>query len=104
MATYIELFDLGAGNASGQNDGLRSRVAVALAVEAAVMLALASPTQKQLDWALSAVNPANVAEMAKSYLSYLLAANKSLTTAQLVGVADSDLQAAVHNAVLKVTA
>lgn len=94
MATYTELFDL------RSDSNLRNRVAVAACIKAQALLALASPTVKQVAWAVAAIgDPIGVAD---DLLNYVLAANKAATVAQIQAVTDANLQTAVDAAADKI--
>ena len=90
MATYLELFDL------QTNDGLRQKVAVAVAVAAQAQLA-GTPTQQQAIWAKDAV--ARPLEMAERVVILILAANSSATVAQITAATDTAIQTNVDNIV-----
>lgn len=96
MASYIELYDL------ASNSDLRNKVSVAVCVKAKDLIALASPSATQMQWASKAL-AAPVAEATK-LLPYVLAANSTLTVAQITGAADSAIQTGVSNAVDKLIA
>ena len=94
MATYLELAEI------GQEPGYAAfyeRLRVATVVKATALLDLATPTQKQVDWAISATTKPSTS--ADSILWYVIAANKSATTAAIVGADDAAVQAAVDAAV-----
>lgn len=96
MATYAELYSL------GSNSDLRNKIAVAVTIKAKDYIALASPTADQLKWSAKALL-APVAE-AEKLLPYVLAANSTLTVAQITGAADSAIQSGVAAAVDKLVA
>ena len=90
MAAYLELYSL-------HNDSdLQDRVAVAVAVKAQALLSAATPTAAQVTWATQAITSPK-AEM-KAMLYYVLAANKSATTAQILSSSDTALQTNVDEA------
>lgn len=93
MATYLELYGL------GSNSDLRNKIAVAVAIKAKDYIALASPTADQLKWSAKALASPN--EVADDLLTYVLAANSGLTTAQITGATDAAIQTAVAAAVDK---
>lgn len=93
MATYLELYSL------GSNSDLRNKIAVAVTIKAKDYIALPSPTADQLKWASKAL--ANPVAEAGNLLPYVLAANSTLTTAQITGAADSAIQTGVAAAVDK---
>lgn len=96
MATYAELYDL------ASNSDLRNKVSVAVTVKAKDLIALASPTNNQMAWASKGLlDPVGEA---KKLLPYVLAANSSLTVAQLTSAADSAIQSGVSAAVDKLIA
>jgi hypothetical protein len=94
MATYIELRQL-----YGHGD-LLNRIEVACIVAAETIRTESAETANhanRLVWAKSTFSGSRRA--AEQMLMALLAANKALTVAQLTGVSDTDLQAAVDGAV-----
>lgn len=94
MATYTELFDL------RSDSNLRNRVAVAACVKAQSLLALASPTAKQVQWAVAAI--ADPIGHADDLLNYVLAANRAATVAQIQAATDTALQTQVDAAADKI--
>jgi hypothetical protein len=94
MATYLELHEL------RTDVSLRRRVSTALAVKAAAILALETPTAKQLQWALETITLPEE----EAYLNFLLAKFKALTVLQLQGAADTAIQDEINAAVDKFTA
>lgn len=99
MASYAELRALAA---SADGDELRKRIEVAIAVKAQELIDLASPTANQLTWAAEALD--NPGAKADQIMNYVLAANKSATTAQITGAADTAIQTNVDAAVDKLVA
>lgn len=97
MATYIQLYD------ELQSDSaLRNKVAVACCIKAQALIDLASPTAAQITWASNAL--AAPATAAAKLLPYVLAANNTLTLAQIQGASDSAIQSGVNAAVDKLIA
>jgi hypothetical protein len=96
MATYTELFDLRSNNA------LRNKIAVAVIEKARILIDLATPTAKQLAWAEAAIS--NPLGKADTLMNYVLVANKSATTAQILAANDAAIQNNVNAAVDKLTA
>lgn len=94
MAAYTELYEL------RTHVDLKHRVSTALAVKAAAILALATPTAKQLTWALDAIT----SPPEEAYLNFLLAKFKDLTQAQLLAASDASIQTEINAAVDKFTA
>ena len=91
MATYPELFAL------RSNSDLQDRSAVAVVKKAQVILDSATPTIAAVTWANEALqNPASKAGL---LLNYVLAANSTLTVAQIESASDSALQTNVDAAV-----
>ena len=94
MATYAEVFGL------ISNTELRNKVVTATIVKAHAISQLASPSQKEIDWAARAyANPIGTAE---SILRAVLAANVGATVAQILGAADATIQTNVNDAVDKI--
>ena len=94
MATYIELRQL-----YGHGD-LLNRIEVACIVAAEKIRTEDAGTANhanRLVWAKSTFS--NTRPVAERMLMALLAANRALTTQQLIAVADADLQTAVDGAV-----
>lgn len=96
MATYLDIFGL------RSSDTLRNKVSVAITVKAAALIDAANPTNAQIAWANAAV--LNPAAKTDGLLTYLLAKNNALTTGQISGVSDADIQTAVNAAVDKLIA
>ncbi len=94
MATYMELFAL-------KNDSdLQDKIAVAIVVAAETIRTDSSPPTNQtqrLTWARTAMH--DPAAEATRMLWALLAVNKDLTVASIVGASDTAIQTAVDNAV-----
>lgn len=87
MALYTELRDL------YTNDNLKNRLDVAITIEAHALAIDNASTAEQLAWASRALaNPRGEAEKA---LRFVLAANRALTVAQILGADDAVLQSAV---------
>lgn len=99
MATLAEQYALRRGT---DGDNLRTRVSAALAVKAAALIALATPTAKQMAWALETIGGPDA--KAQPFLDYLIAANSGLSAGQIAAVPDANLQTAVNAAVDKLTA
>lgn len=96
MATYSELYTL------GSNSDLRNKIAVAVSIKAAAFIAESTPTADKLAWASKALN-SPVAEAVK-LLPYVLAANNTLTVAQITNATDAAIQSGVDAAVNKLVA
>ncbi len=96
MATYAEIYDL------RSNSDFRNKVAVAAAVKAHALLSLASPSAAQVTWATATL--ANPISKADSLINYVLAANKSATTGQILAATDTAIQTNVDAAVDKIIA
>lgn len=93
MATYAELYGL------GSNSDLRNKIAVAATIKAKDYIALETPTEDQLAWASKTLlSPVAVAIQLQPYV---LAANSTLSTAQITGATDAGIQTAVNAAVDK---
>ena len=90
MAAYLELFDL-----KNHND-LNNKLYVAVVKKAQTLLDGETPSNDEAAWANSALT--NPVQMATKILYYLLAANSGMTTAQILGAADSAIQAHVDAA------
>lgn len=94
MAQYSELFELGA------NAGLRNRVTVACLVAAQTIMGEAGSTPNhanRLIWAASVF--ADPTAIGQKMLMAALAANATLTTAQITGASDAALLASVQGAI-----
>lgn len=94
MATYAELYDL------RSNSDLRNKVLVACAVAAELIRLEAGATPNhanRLLWAKQVF--ANPDPVAATMLQAVLAQNRTLTSAQIVGASDAAIQTAVNNAV-----
>ena len=94
MATYTELFNL------RRDDGLRGRIASAIAIQADTIRTEAGATTNhanRLTWAKLAFQ--NPEARADEMMWALLAANKASTVAQIQSASDSTLQTAVAAAV-----
>lgn len=88
MATYLEL------NSLASDPDLRQKVRVAVLVGAHEELAASPGTVEGRKWAtLVLANPEKSAEQA---LFIVLAANKGLSAAQIIGASDTALQTAVN--------
>ena len=90
MATYLELYALRA------DSDLQDKTAVAVAKKAQTLLDGATPTAAEVAWALEAIQSPK--EKANSMLYYVLAANSTLTVAQIQSATDSALQSNVDAA------
>ena len=91
MASYMELFAL------RQNSDLQDKIAVAVAKKAQTLLDGGTLTAAAVAWSLEAIqNPKGKAD---ALINYVLVKNSDLTTAQIVGASDADIQAAVGAAV-----
>jgi len=90
VATYKELFELRA------DSPLRNRVSVATVVKAQDLIAAVTPTAAEITWANNTLT--NAAGRAQTLLGYVLAANKSLSVAQIQGASDLDIQTEVDTA------
>lgn len=93
MATYVEVKSL-----QGQGP-LSTLVEVAIWVKAVAILAESSPSADRLAWAENAL--ASSATESCKLVPYLLAKNKDLTKAQILGAPDELVQAAVDAAINK---
>ncbi len=93
MATYEELHDLSASAL----DPVRKRIRTAICVKAQAIAINSQATTLQKNWSLQALTSPVTYE--SIILNYLLAANKSATTAQIISVNDATVQAAVDSAV-----
>ncbi len=91
MATYQELFELGADSA------LRNKVAVAAVIKAEGLIGGASPTNTQIAWANNTLR--DVSGRARTLLFYVLAANKGSTVLQIQSAADTAIQSNVDTVV-----
>lgn len=91
MASYVELAGL------TQDEGLIARLSIAVAVAAEGIRTEDPPVPSRVNWAVSAL--ANPDGRARGLVWLLLAQNKDLTVAQIQGVTDAQLQAAVNAAV-----
>lgn len=94
MATYAELFDLRSHSA------LKNRVSVGCIIAAEVIRGEDSGTANhtnRLTWAKAVFE--NPEHESTRMLWALLAANNTLTVAQLTGVTDANLQTSINNAV-----
>lgn len=93
MATYSELRSLfGEGS-------LKNKVEVALCMKVHAILQEATPSAERLAWVRGVL--ASSYSEAEALLKYGLAANASLTAAQLLGASDAALLSAVSAAVDK---
>lgn len=92
MATYTEIFGL------RNNSDLMNKIVVAVAVKAQSLMTTGSvPTTAQITWANEAItNPVSKAE---SLFTYVLAANKSATTSQILSATDEVIQQQIDTAV-----
>ena len=90
MATYTELYDL------RNNSEFRNKVAVAVVVAAEAKLS-GTPSAAEAAWAIGvAQNPGSAANAA---INLVLAANKGLSTATILGATDSAIQGNVDDVV-----
>lgn len=94
MATYFELNDL---MSSGSIVDLRRRLNVAIVIKANAIAKAASPSATAKEWAKTALD--NPQRYADTILRYVVADNASLTTAQISGAFDAQVQTAVNAAV-----
>ena len=90
MATNTELFSL------YYNSELKNKVIVAIAKKAQTLLAASVPTAAQLNWAKNALE--NTDSVATALYKYVLAANSTLTVAQIVGASDAAIQSNIDTA------
>lgn len=94
MATYNELHAL---RGSSTANSLIEKIAVAITVKANAISKLATPTDKQKEFAIQALaNPNNYMDIV---FNYILAEYKALTTAQIISAVDASVQTAVDNTV-----
>ena len=94
MATYQEIREIW-GNAS--NDGLKAQVEVATVISAQAFLVSATASTDELKWASSVLsNPRGEAQKA---LMSVIAANKSVTVAQMQGASDAAVQTQIDSIV-----
>lgn len=93
MATYTELHGL--RGATGA-DVLQQKIAVAICIKAN-LLAKATPTQPQRDWAKAAL--ASPESYVGLVLNYILADYNTAAVGAITGAADADVQTAVNAAV-----
>ena len=91
MATYTELYGL------ASDADLRNKIATAVVVKAQAYIDGGTPTTDELTWANNALAGPNQA--AQKVLYYVLAANKGLTTAQILAATDSAIQTNVDTGV-----
>lgn len=96
MATYDEIANL-PGDPSFQ--ALVNKIAVAVAVKAQAIAASATPTANQITWAKSALESPR--GQADQIVNYVIAANISATTTQILGAVDATIQTNVNDAVDK---
>ena len=90
MALYAELFDI-------RNDPtITNRCAVAIGVTASQYIDNPASSPDELKWAKEALD--NPGAKVPGTVSYILASNKALTIAQILGATDSALQAKVDAA------
>jgi len=94
MATYTELH--GYRSTQDYQDTL-NRVVVAVAIKAEDIASAASPTAEEIAWAISALN--NPRSQANSIINFVLAANNTMSLAQITAASDSAIQANVDTAV-----
>jgi hypothetical protein len=93
MATYTDLHAL---RGSGTADALKQKIAVAIAIKAN-LLAKATPTATQKEWAKAAL--ANPEAYLAAIMNYILADYNTSTTATITGATDAQVQTAVNAAV-----
>lgn len=93
MATYLELHSL--RGATGA-DTLMQKIAVAICVKAN-LLAKATPTQVQKDWAKAALASPNA--YVDLVLNYILADYNAVAVTAITGASDAAVQTAVNAAV-----
>lgn len=91
MATYLELYAL------RSNSELQDKVAVAAVKKAQSLIDAASPTAAQVAWAKEAIESPR--DKALALLNYVLAANSTLSVAQIQGATDAAIQTNVNAAV-----
>lgn len=96
MASYDEIAVF---RQSGGYTGLLPKIAVAVSIKAAKIVDKASPTSPQQAWAKEAL--ANPYDVAKTVISYVLAANNTATMTQITSASDSAIQTNVDDAVDK---
>lgn len=96
MATYI---DLNALIATADGNLLQKRVSVATVIAAQALLE-GTPTADQKAWALQVL--ADLRQEAMKLLRYAIADNAASTPAQITGVTDAQLQAAITAAVARI--
>lgn len=94
MATYTELFEY---RSTDEYQTLTNKIAVAVAIKAQAIADLASPTAEQIAWAVSALNSPQ--GQAATVVHYVIAANNSLSIAQINAATDSAIQVNVDAAV-----
>lgn len=93
MATYIELQTLRGGS---NVDGLSQKIAIAICIKAN-LLAKATPTAAQREWARAALaSPENYIGVV---LNYILADYNTATVGAITGASDAQVQTAVNAAV-----
>jgi hypothetical protein len=90
MATYLELWDQ-----NRDNDDLRKRTAVAVAIAAHALSTTGTPTDDDHAWIGKALNDPD--GEARKALYFVLAANKDATVAQIEAATDATLQTNVDS-------
>lgn len=93
MATYLELAQL---PSDAGWSGFVDRVSTAVAIKAET-IAGGTPTAEQKAWAVAAL--ADPRSTANDLIFFLLAANSTATTAQILGATDASIQTNVDTAV-----
>ena len=90
MALYAELFDI------RNEPAITNRCAVAIGVTASQYIDNPAATPDELKWAKEALD--NPGGKVPGTVAYILASNKALTVAQILGSTDAALQAKVDAA------
>lgn len=96
MATYTQLYDL---RSDPQWGAFVGRVQVAAVVAAQGLIDGVAPTPAQIAWAQGTLDDPRA--QADRLVNYVLAANKSATTAQIFSATDTTLQTNIDAAVAK---
>lgn len=91
MATYLEL------KALRNNSDLQDKVEVACVKKAQTLIDLATPTAAQITWAQATIRDPQ--SESGAMLNYILVANSTLTTAQILAASDSAIQGQINDAV-----
>lgn len=90
MAEYKDLVDL------DTNSDFRDKVKIAVTIKAEGLLTKVTPSTDEVTWAAkSLVSPV---ETADNIVRFVIAANNTATTAQILGASDAAIQANVDTA------